>query len=175
MKNTSFLTGGLVAILLMSSGSGVAYAQALNGNRPDESKGPMGIQNFGRLMVTRLGAALDRVETLRARVSERANGIPSPKFDLALVNQSLAEAATAIVTGRQELVTIQEAIAKTSSVKTADKNKNLKEFRALIRQAMLNARTAHQKTVEAIRIIRNGYLPLLPITPPPTPEPMPVQ
>ena len=165
MKNLSFLAGSLMAILIFGSGATIVSAQA------GEAKETLvvRIQKFEDQLNSRLVAVLDRAENLRARVLERASSIATPKFDLATVNQSLAEAATAIAAGRQEVIKIQEAIAQARAAGSPSQ-KSLKELRTLVRTAMVNVRIAHQKTVEAIRIIRSAY-GVRPPASPPTPPP----
>ena len=171
MRNLSFLAISFMAILILGPGARTANAQVDARGKAQETL-VVRIQRFEDQLNARLIAVLDRAENLRARVLERARGISTPKFDLAAVNQSLTEAAAAIAAGREEAAKVQEAVSKARGLVNPSQQ-SLKELRALVRPAMVSIRAAHQKTVEAIRLIRNAYgvRPVAPPASPPTPPP----
>lgn len=158
MKKQSFLVSGLVAFLLFGGLSLTVNAQA---NVNNKNK----IQNLGEKVKTRLTANLERVDNLRTRVTERVIQFAEPKFDTVAVNQKLTEAAAAIEAGRQKLAAIDAEITKATTA--ADKTATVAAFRQTMRDLTANIRAAHQKVVEAIRLMRSAYpRPAVPTTPP---------
>ena len=164
MKKTSFLAGSLITVLLFGGLSLTADAQTSAGKSNETAQTK--IQNLGAKVKTRLTAALERADNLRTRVAERVTRFAEPKFDVAAVNQKLTEAAAVIDAGRQKLATIDAAIAKAAAA--ADKAATVAVFRQTMRDLAASVRAAHQKIVEAIRLIRSAY-PLPATVTPPTP------
>lgn len=113
------------------------------------------IKSFGERLERRLVAALGRADNLRARVADRLDQFPNPKFDRVLVEQKLTEAAEAIAAGRQAVTTIQAEVDKTLAA--ANKTTAFANLRAAVREIIGSVRLAHQKVVEAIRLIKSAY------------------
>ena len=113
------------------------------------------IKEFGDRLELRLAAALERADNLHQRVTNRVARFTNPKFDRALVEQKLREAADAIAAGRQKVATIDAEVTK--ALAAANPTTAFAELRAAVRAVIASVRTAHQKVVEAIRLIRSAY------------------
>lgn len=113
------------------------------------------IQNFGERLERRLVAALGRADNLRARVADRLDQFPNPKFDRALVERKLTEAAEAIAAGRAKVTTIDAEVAK--ALAATNKTTAFAALRTAVREIIGSVRLAHQKVVGAIRLIKSAY------------------
>lgn len=118
------------------------------------------IKNFGERLERRLTAALERADNLRARVTDHLDQFPNPKFDRVLVEQKLTEAAEAIAAGRAKVATLNAEVRK--ALAAANQTAAFANLRQAVREIIGSVRRAHQKVVEAIRLIKSAYP-----TPPP--------
>ncbi|MBI4136143.1 MAG: hypothetical protein HY481_01120 [Candidatus Vogelbacteria bacterium] len=117
------------------------------------------IKNFGERLKLRLAAALERADNLGVRVARLVSQFPNLKFDRALVEQKLTEAAEAIAAGRAKVTTIDAEVTK--ALAATNKTTAFADLRKVVQEVIRSVRTAHQKVVEAIRLIKSAY---------PTPE-----
>ncbi|MBI2097403.1 MAG: hypothetical protein HYT46_00480 [Candidatus Vogelbacteria bacterium] len=168
-KSKCLLFIGLAAWLMLAAVS-QATAQTPSAdtrqNIRDQQAGTieLRIQNYGDRLELRLTAALQRADNLRARVADRIGQFRDPKFDKALVEQKLTEAATAIAAGRAKVTTIDAEVTKALAV--TNKTTAFANLRTAVREIIGSVRLAHQKVVEAIRLIKSAY-PITPPVPPP--------
>src|SRR3989338_1282488 len=98
------------------------------------------IKNFGERLERRLAAALQRADNLRARVADRVSQFQNPKFDRALVEQKLTEAAEAIAVGRVKVATIKAETEKTLAA--ANQTNAFANLRQAVREIIVSVRTA---------------------------------
>ncbi len=152
-KPKYLLIVGLAAWLMLAA-LPEAAAQAPRANTRSETIQDR-IKNFGERLELRLTAALERADKLRARVADRVSQFPNPKFNRALVEQKLTEAAEAIAAGRTKVATIDAEVEK--ALAAANKTIAFANLRQAAREIIANVRTAHQKVVEAIRLIKSAY------------------
>ncbi|MEK7585007.1 MAG: hypothetical protein AAB455_00590 [Patescibacteria group bacterium] len=113
------------------------------------------IKEFGDRLALRLNASLDRAENLRLRVVDRVGQFQDPKFDKALVDAKLKEAADAIAAGKVKVATIAAEVAKAQAA--ANPTTALADLRTTVKGIIKDVRTAHQKVVEAIIMIKSAY------------------
>ncbi|MFH1170160.1 MAG: hypothetical protein V1704_01205 [Candidatus Vogelbacteria bacterium] len=113
------------------------------------------IKLFGEKAVLRLTNALNRADGFRQRVAFHISQFPNPRFDPVLANQKLEEANASIAQARLAVTAIQTAMD--AALATTGTESSFGTVRAKIREAMTAIQTAHQKIVEAIRLIKAGY------------------
>lgn len=151
MNKSKFLTlGGLATVLTL-------FALGVSAQAPLTETTQTQIQNFGDRMELRLTAALQRADNLRTRVADRVNRFPNPKFDQTLVAQKLKEAAEAVAAGQTKVAAIDAEVAK--ALAAANKITAFANLRQATREIIASVRVAHQKVVEAIRIIKPATTP----------------
>ncbi len=152
------LAFGLLPIVTDAQVLGADTRENVRTTREAMAKDKIGL--FGEKAITRLTAALNRADGLRQRVALHASQFPNPKFDKTIVDQKLAEAVTAITKGRTAVATIQVALENALTEGGVAKNGSFADVRMVIREAMASIRTAHQKVVDAIKLIKAGYPPV---------------
>jgi hypothetical protein len=113
------------------------------------------VKLFGEKAILRLTNALNRADGFRQRVAFHISQFPNPKFDPVLANQKLEEANTAITEGRLAVTAIQTAMD--AALAKLGTESSFGDTRAKVREAMTAVRFAHQKIVEAIRLIKASY------------------
>ncbi len=156
------LAFGLLPIITAAQVPGANTRQNVRTVREAMSKGK--IRLFGEKAILRLTAALNRADGLRQRVALHASQFPNPKFDKTVVDQKLAEASEAIAKGRTAVAAIQTAMDEALKVAGTATNGSFTDVRVAVKEAMVEIRTAHQKVVDAIKLIKAGY-PTKPTTP----------
>ena len=149
------LTFGLLPIIATAQAPGTDTRRNIRTVR--EAMGKEKIKLFGEKAITRLTAALNRADGLRQRVVLHASQFPNPKFDKTVVDQKLAEASEAIAKGRIAVAVIQTAVENALAEGGTAKSGSFAEVRTAVKEAMVEIRAAHQKVVEAIRLIKAGY------------------
>ena len=113
------------------------------------------VKLFGEKAILRLTNALNRADGFRQRVAFHISQFPNPKFNPVLANQKLEEANTAIAEGRLAVIAIQTAMD--TALAATGTESSFSNTRVKVREAMTAIRLAHQKIVEAIRLIKAGY------------------
>ncbi|MBI2100601.1 MAG: hypothetical protein HYT47_01090 [Candidatus Vogelbacteria bacterium] len=160
-KSKYLLFIGLAAGLALNSLPAPMSAQTPSSDTRQNSRDNRGqtteerIKNFGERLELRLTAALQRADNLRARVADRVSQFPNPRFDRALVEQKLTEAAAAIAAGRAKVATIEAEVAR--ALTAANQTTAFANLRTAVREIIGSVRLAHQKVVEAIRLIKSAY------------------
>lgn len=131
-----------------------------------EMMGKDKIKLFGEKAVLRLTVALNRADGFLERVTRHARQFSNPRFDLVMVEQKLAETKEAIMAGRLAVSAAQIAMTNALTVASTTSSSSFTDVRIKIREAMEAVRAAHQKIIEAIRLIKAGYgYPGIPIPP----------
>jgi chromosome segregation ATPase len=117
------------------------------------------IEQFASRVMDRIEAAFNRIDNLIERIGKLADRLEDKGRDVASVRAKLNEAKQSVTTGRAELAKIETNINATlaSSTASTTPKESLRSIHTSIKQAAGYVRTAHAKTVEALKAI--GTIP----------------